>query len=76
MTFEEFKSDVYTEAKKRPDNWRLGQAVFNIIDNKYGVARIVQFIDKIDCFYNDDHIENFMKASYARYCQIKNNNYE
>ena len=76
MTFEEFKSDIYTKAKKRPGNWRFGQAVFNIVANEYGVADTVQFVDKIDCFYNDDKIESFLKASYTRYCQTKNMCYE
>jgi hypothetical protein len=54
---------------KKPKEWRLGQAVFNYIDNKYGVARHVQFIERIDCFYDDEQIEPFCIACYR---QLKN----
>lgn len=75
MTFEEFVSDIKTKAEKDLKSWnlRLGQSIFNTVDEEYGVARIVQFEDGIDCFYNDDKIEDFLKASYTRYSQIKNN---
>lgn len=46
----------------KPDNWRDGQFVFNYIDCKYGVARAVQFVKRIDCFYNDDRIDAFIAS--------------
>lgn len=64
MTYDEFVSDVMNLVKECPKNWRKGQSVFNVIDQKYGVARSVQFIDHIDCFYNDDNIEPFLAAAY------------
>lgn len=65
MDFEKFKQEVldYTNNRK-PKQWRKGQAVFNYIDSVYGVARTVQFNDKIDCFYVDDNITEFIKAAY------------
>jgi hypothetical protein len=51
----------------KPKDWRKGQFVFNNIEENYGdVAREVQFQDKIDCFYNDDKIEEFIEACYKR----------
>ena len=44
--------------------------VFNYIDQIYGVARDVQFKDNIDCFYNDDKIDEFLE------CVIKRLNYD
>jgi hypothetical protein len=64
MTFEEFKEDVFNNIKDLPENWRKGQKVFNYIERKYGVARTVQFNCNIDCFYNDNLIDEFVKKSY------------
>jgi hypothetical protein len=68
MTFEEFKNEVlsamYCTTYGKPKNWRDGQFVFNYIDEKYGVARSVQFIDGVDCFYDDSKIEEFISRSY------------
>ena len=64
MTFEEFRGDVLKNIKTLPKNWRKGQKVFNYIDQKYCIARRVQFDLGIDCFYNDNDIESFIEASY------------
>lgn len=64
MTLQDFKNDIYSGIKELPENWRKGQKVFNYIDKKYGVARTVQFNRGIDCFYNDDVIDRFIKESY------------
>lgn len=64
MTYEEFRSDVLSYATNRPKNWRFGQAVFNYIDQKYKVARYVQFVENMDCFYDDSNVEAFMFRSY------------
>lgn len=64
MTYEEFKGDVFKNIKTLPNNWRKGQKVFNYIESKYGIARAVQFEHKIDCFYKDDLIENFLEKAY------------
>ena len=64
MTLEEFRTDVLTAMKNKPKNWRDGQFVFNYINDKYRVARYVQFIDGVDCFYNDEKIDEFIVRCY------------
>lgn len=67
MTYEEFKADVFENMKaNKPKEWRDGQFIFNFIDSEFGIAREVQFNDCIDCFYNNDKIEQFLVASYKR----------
>ena len=66
MTKEEFTKLVWDNVATSPKSWRKGQAVFNVIDELFGVARIVQFADKIDCFYNDEAIDKFIDASWDR----------
>ena len=64
MTFEDFQAEVLQAMNQRPNQYRKGQAVFNYIDENYGVARYVQFVEGIDCFYNDDQINPFIYYSY------------
>ena len=64
LTLEEFRADVLTAMENKPKNWRNGQFVFNYINEKYRVARYVQFIEGIDCFHNDNDIESFIIKSY------------
>ena len=65
MSFEEFKYDVLDFAyNKAPKSWRPGQSVFNYIEEQYGVARTVQFVHHIDCFYNDSLIDSFIECAY------------
>lgn len=66
MTLEELKDEVYTAMGDKPQQWRDGQFVFNYIDYKYKVARRIQFQDHIDCFYNDDKIDAFLKCAVER----------
>lgn len=61
----EFREEILTAMKDKPKEWRDGQFVFNYINEKYGVARYVQFIDGIDCFYNDDKIDQFIDKCYV-----------
>ena len=65
MTFEEFQAEVLDAISQRPSQYRIGQAVFNYIDEKYGVARYVQFVEGVDCFYDDEQIIPFIYSSYA-----------
>lgn len=60
MTKEELKKEIDNFPEK-PIQWRYGQFVFNYIDHFYGVARIVQFEYKIDCFYDDDKVDEFIE---------------
>ena len=70
MTFEDFKNEINDVIANRPKNWRKGQAVFNYIEGKFGVARNVQFEDGIDCFYRNDQIEAFLQEAYKRVAHI------
>lgn len=63
MTYEDLYNEVYSAMEDKPNHWRKGQFVFNYIDQKYRVARAVQFVDGVDCFYNDDAIEQFIMRS-------------
>lgn len=65
MEFQEFKDDILSKMADRPKWSRKGQFVFNYIEETYGdVARYVQFIEHIDCFYNDEKIDSFIDACY------------
>ena len=63
MTAKELHDEIYAWMPEKPKNWREGQAVFNYIDEVYGVARIVQFHENIDCFYDDSQIDAFIVES-------------
>lgn len=66
ITVEELKNEIFSEEK--PKDWRKGQFVFNYVDWTYGVARIAQFTYGVDCFYNDDKIDDFLEVC----CKILN----
>ena len=67
MERKDFEEEVLDYANNRkPKSWRVGQAVFNYIDNQYGVARDVQFKENVDCFYDDKLIKDFLRLSYNR----------
>ena len=78
ITFEEFRNEVLSanEMGHKPCCWRDGQFVFNYIDVEYGVARSVQFIDGVDCFYDDSKIEEFITRSYEyiKNAELSDNN--
>lgn len=58
MTAKELRDIVYSNPK--PKDWREGQFVFNRVDYLYGVARIAQFEYRVDCFFRDDKIDDFL----------------
>ena len=66
ITFEEFNNEIKTALKDKPSWSRDGQFVFNYIDKHYHVAREIQFIDSIDCFYNDNIIDAFILAAFNK----------
>jgi len=70
MEYSEFRSDVLKNATDRPKYIRFGQAVFNYIEEKYGVSRAVQFIDNIDCFYDDSNVEAFIWAAWLQLLKL------
>lgn len=66
VTYEEFRQEVLDALQNKPKWSRKGQFVFNWIEEHYGqVARYVQFIDRVDCFYDDGMIEPFMVKCYC-----------
>lgn len=62
MTYNALRDEVMNAMQTKPNNWRKGQFVFNYIDAGYGVARAAQFDKGVDCFYNDDIIDEFIKV--------------
>jgi hypothetical protein len=64
MTYQEFYNEIENVIKNKPEYYRKGQAIFNYIDQKYNVARIVQFKYGVDCFYDDEKIDDFINQSY------------
>ena len=74
MSYEDFISKLWKAVGECPKNWRKGQKVFNCIESLYGsVAREVQFVDGIDCFYNDNAIDDFIAHAWVK---IASNNLE
>lgn len=65
-SFEDFRNDIISKASKRDQHIRFGQEVFNIMDAEYHIARKVQFVDGVDCFYDDSNIEAFLYCCYNR----------
>ena len=63
ITKEQLRAEVNQFLIEKPREWRKGQAVFNFIDAKYNVARDVQLLHGIDCFYSDDRIDDFLEKS-------------
>lgn len=60
MRFEDLRREIIEAMKDKPRFIREGQFVFNYIDEKYGVARAIQFEDNIDCFHDDRQIDKFI----------------
>ncbi len=75
MGKQEFLEIIYKKLVDCPKTWRLGQSIFNIIDMEFGVARDVQFLDGVDCFYVDSEIQKFLDLAWERY-KIKQNDDE
>ena len=74
MTFEEFNEMIKRDIKPLPNNWRYGQKVFNYIDANFPyLARDVQMIDGVDCFYDDNVVDEFIICSYERLRSIEKN---
>ena len=71
MTYNDFIAQIWEEVAKCPKSWRKGQTVFNTIEDLYGnVAREVQLIDGVDCFYDDreETINLFIDKCWYRIC--------
>ena len=74
MRLDEFRAEVLTAMLNKPKEWRDGQFVFNYIDEVYGVARSVQFVEGVDCFYDDKKIDEFIDRSYMLLYEIEKRN--
>ena len=75
LTFKDFRDDIMVAMiRYKPEDWRRGQFVFNYIDERYSVARCVQYVDGVDCFYDDEKIEEFIVRSYMFLMGIDNVN--
>ena len=74
IRLDEFRAEVLTAMLNKPKEWRDGQFVFNYIDEVYGVARSVQFVEGVDCFYDDKKIDEFIDRSYILLCEIERRN--
>lgn len=68
---EKFLKDIWDKVAEYPKDWRPGQAVFNVVDCEYGVAREVKDEDGIDCFYDNGYIDMFLEKAWIRYKQKK-----
>ena len=66
-----FVETIWGKVLECPKSWRIGQSVFNVIEKEFGVARDVQFLDGIDCFYVDDNIPEFIDFAWERYKKQK-----
>ena len=67
MTHGKFICELWEKVDSYPKDWRLGQKVFNAVEELYGqVARDVQFKDGVDCFYRDNKIDDFINAVWER----------
>ena len=70
MTYGDFITNIWKEVSKCPKAWRKGQSVFNVVEDLYGnIAREVQMIDGVDCFYDDreETINLFIDHAWIRY---------
>ena len=73
ITLNEFISDVMSLTEECPKCWRKGQSIFNVVNAKYHVARDCQYLYGIDCFYDDDQIEPFLRKSFELINNEQNN---
>lgn len=76
ITYDNFRNNIlHLMETEKLKQWRNGQFVFNYIESVYGqVARISQFRDGIDCFYNDENIDAFIKNCYEIIKNFEENN--
>lgn len=49
--------------------YRWGQAIFNSVEELFGseIARTPQFVYNIDCFYDDNKVDDFLEKCYELY---------
>lgn len=65
MNFDTFKKEIYDALKYKPDFWRNGRFVFNYIEENYGgVGGYVELIEGVNCYYDDEKIDEFISLCY------------
>ena len=69
ISLKDIKEEIYSVDK--PLQWREGQFVFNRVDELYGVARAIQFNDKVDCFYDDSKIDGSTVFIFSSSAQVE-----
>jgi len=69
LDFDEYKQLIDNEIVNYPSTWREGQKVFNAIDSLFNIARKTQFEKGVDCFYDDNNIDDFISVSYEIYSE-------
>ena len=62
--------DLEFKLKSIPHDWRVGQFMYNYYFDKYPeiVNRVVQERPYVDCFYNDNKIDDFLTAVHRERC--------
>jgi dUTP pyrophosphatase len=71
MAFIDWKNSVLDAAENKPEEWRRGQSVYNILFAIYpNEVGVVQQERHIDCFNDDSKIDDFLQAVYV---EIDNN---
>lgn len=73
LTKEEFYAEIGKAIKIMPPNWRKGQKVFNAVEQLFGIARIIQFKYRIDCYHDDSQIEAFKEQAFKIYLEYNGN---
>lgn len=73
----EFYNLIQDKTATYPINWRKGQKVFNAAEECLweltgrNIARDVQFEDNVDCFYDDNAIDDFLNHCWVRFKSYK-----
>ena len=55
-------TDLHAMVENKPEEWRLGQAYFNYAEELYPEKTNALRGSKVDCFYRDDLIPDFLDA--------------
>jgi hypothetical protein len=72
LSKKEFIQKVRTDASESCllyEDLRWGQVIFNSVEELFGseIARTSQFIYNIDCFYDDNKVNDFLEKCYELY---------
>lgn len=68
MTYEEFVTEIKTAVAGCPKELRRGQSTFNVVEERFHVAHLVQ-AKGIDCFYDDSKIGVFLREAWGFVCK-------